>query len=467
MLAEAGGCASAIAEGHAMSHVTVPLNPGALGAPFRAIHGVNNGPFAMDGLLDTSELFKRARIPEARLHDPLYPGRNVVDINAVFPDPAADPENPASYDFVRTDHYLQNIAATGATTTYRLGYTIDHHACKRYCLAPDSFEKWAAICRGIARHYNGGWANGFANLVARWEIWNEPDLATTADAPSTTSTTWRGSWQDYFRLYHLTATAIKQALPQACVGGPAITGGGIRSGFLADFLAYARGHESPLDFISWHTYTHDTASIVRDTREVRRLLDAAQYQRVQSLLTEWHFTPQDADWCMIMTPSTYLKKQQLGADMTGDRCAAFTAATLLLLQDEPLDMAHFYNGDSMFFFGLFDALGAPHKPYYALLLFSQLLDCTHRLALPTNIPEGLHAAAGMLPDGRIRVLLVNNRLDYARIQLHLPGDRPVATADCKILSGQHNLAAWPFDGDFCNVPSWSLALIDLPAAGGA
>ena len=54
---------------------------------------------------------------------------------------------------------------------------------------PRDPARWAAVCAGIVRHYNEGWAGGFRHDIRYWEIWNEPDLMTTLDQPSTTSTT--------------------------------------------------------------------------------------------------------------------------------------------------------------------------------------------------------------------------------------------------------------------------------------
>ena len=46
-----------------------------------------------------------------------------------------------------------------------------------------------------------------------WELWNEPDIAY-----------WRGTAEQFHALYDVTAAAVKAALPDAAVGGPATTG---------------------------------------------------------------------------------------------------------------------------------------------------------------------------------------------------------------------------------------------------
>ena len=56
---------------------------------------------------------------------------------------------------------------------------------------PADAAKWAAICVGIIRHYNEGWANGFHHGIRYWEIWNEPE-----NRPAM----WTGTDEDYLAL---------------------------------------------------------------------------------------------------------------------------------------------------------------------------------------------------------------------------------------------------------------------------
>src|SRR5712671_4662189 len=141
---------------------------------FRPLHGINKGPLVAGGLLDLSEFHRAIAVPFTRLHDCHWPNPDVVDIHAVFPDWRADPEKADSYDFARTDEYLAAIRQTGAHVIYRLGESIEHTKTKRYVHPPSDPAKWAAICLGIIRHYNDGWAHGFRDGIRCWEIWNEP-----------------------------------------------------------------------------------------------------------------------------------------------------------------------------------------------------------------------------------------------------------------------------------------------------
>ena len=70
-----------------------------------------------------------------------------------------DAEDPASYDFVETDDYLKTMRAAGTEPFYRLGQSIEHWIKKYGVNPPADFDKWAAICEHIVRHYNEGWAD--------------------------------------------------------------------------------------------------------------------------------------------------------------------------------------------------------------------------------------------------------------------------------------------------------------------
>jgi hypothetical protein len=71
--------------------------------------------------------------------------------------------------------------------------------------------------------------------------------------------TLRSFMEDYCRLYDVTVAAVTDALPEARVGGPATTGGGVA--FLERFLAHCAegtnavtgGRGTRLDFVSFHT----------------------------------------------------------------------------------------------------------------------------------------------------------------------------------------------------------------------
>jgi xylan 1,4-beta-xylosidase len=115
---------------------------------------------------------------------------------------------------------------------------------------PKDYAKWGELVYQWVRHEvekHGG------DEVASWywEVWNEPDISY-----------WHGSPEEYNKLYDYAAAAVKRALPQAKVGGPASTGpvSPKAAAFLRQFLEHcANGRNdvtgatgAPLDFITYH-----------------------------------------------------------------------------------------------------------------------------------------------------------------------------------------------------------------------
>jgi xylan 1,4-beta-xylosidase len=115
---------------------------------------------------------------------------------------------------------------------------------------PKDYEKWAELVRQWVLHSVERYGRDEV-LTWYWELWNEPDIPY-----------WRGTPEEYNRLYDYTAAAVKGALPGAKVGGPATTGPGSEkaAAFLKQFLEHcANGKNAvtgktgtPLDFITYH-----------------------------------------------------------------------------------------------------------------------------------------------------------------------------------------------------------------------
>ena len=101
---------------------TVPI--GAM----RPLSGVNGAPAAEFGRqaageadaaagVDGAVFYRDARIDLVRIHNEFGPG----DVDAIFPDMNADPDNPKSYDFAQTDRLITSIKGAGAEPLLRNG----------------------------------------------------------------------------------------------------------------------------------------------------------------------------------------------------------------------------------------------------------------------------------------------------------------------------------------------------------
>ena len=218
----------------------------------KPMHGVNSGPRTKVFTYNASDIFEEIGVPTCRLHDVEYPygSGEFVDVHCIFKNFDADENDPASYDFGLTDHYIKACLDVGADVRYRLGESIEHAPVKRYIHPPKDFSKWARICEHIIRHYNEGWADGFEWNITYWEIWNEPDL----DANREVKKTWSGTVEQFYDFYETAAKHLKTCFPKLKIGGPAIAG---NAAWADSFLKAMSERDVPLDFFSWHKYSSD------------------------------------------------------------------------------------------------------------------------------------------------------------------------------------------------------------------
>ncbi len=115
---------------------------------------------------------------------------------------------------------------------------------------PKDYAKWAELVYQWARHSVQKYGRAEVETWL-WEVWNEPNISY-----------WKGTPEEYHKLYDYSVDAVKRALPTARVGGPDSTGPGSAGAakFLREFLNhvvhgtnYVTGKTgSPLDFVSFH-----------------------------------------------------------------------------------------------------------------------------------------------------------------------------------------------------------------------
>ncbi|MCQ6562325.1 GH39 family glycosyl hydrolase [Paenibacillus mendelii] len=374
-------------------------------APLKRLHGVNNGPVAYGSLLDVTSYYQEAGIPLVRLHDTNYPNPGEVDIHTIFRDFDKDADDPSSYDFSRTDTYINSVLATGAEIVYRLGESIEHTAIKYYVHPPQDMEKWARVCVNIIRHYNHGWASGYHHNIRYWEIWNEPDNPDR-------QCMWSGTAAQYYDMYRITVTAIKRLDPDLKVGGQAATM--VNMPFTEGFIAYCQEHRLPLDFFTWHTYANDPRQITANAIRVRALLDEAGFQQTESHLNEWNYMQADegADedtWKLLWKPGGELFRRNLFERQKNEEGASFVAAVLALLQDYAVDEANYYDGQPHeLYSGLFDGYGIPQKTYRVFERFNEMCSYSNRVQVTIDSKApGIYGFGVTKPSGET-VLWISN-----------------------------------------------------------
>ena len=366
------------------------------GMPFKIMNATNGGPWhrrhADDQFRSNFADYKAARIPYSRNHDSavcgIYGGPYSHDVNCIFPNFDADPNDPASYDFACTDESILVCMDAGTETFFRLGQTIEHQIKKHGTLPPKDFRKWAVICEHIIRHYNEGWADGYRLNIQYWEIWNEPDLDPD-DAPN--KRTWGGTKAQFFDLYETAAKHLKHCFPHLKIGGPALAH---NEQWAEDFLCAMQERNVPIDFFSWHMYCTRPQDMAEKAARIRTLLDTYGYSHTESILNEWNYV---RGWTEDFVNSLKV--------IHGVKGAAFMAACMCVSQSAPLDMLMYYDTRPSVFNGIFDFYTYEKLPgYYVMYWYGQFYALQEEIRAETSVND-VYALCGVDERGKVSALL--------------------------------------------------------------
>jgi xylan 1,4-beta-xylosidase len=312
------------------------------------------------------------------------------------------------------------LASDPGRTVFRYGAIVS---------PPRDWDRWAGLVRGLAAHLVGRY--GVQEVVSRWafEVWNEPNLEAF----------WTGTPDEYFRLYDLSARAVKSVHPGLRVGGPSSAA----AGWVRELLAHVQASGAPLDFVSSHVY----GNLPLDFRPV---LASFGRQGTPIWWTEWGTTP------------THFHR-------VGD--TVFAAAFLLRGMTSALGrieaLSHWVVSDH------FEELGAPpelfhggfgllsvgnlRKPrFWALALLAGL----GRSRLPVSVTgDGagglVEALAARHDDGRTGILAWNLTLDQSKIGGDALLDRLVRVRVSVPSGACYTVRHYRIDAGHSNiVPAW-------------
>jgi xylan 1,4-beta-xylosidase len=254
---------------------------------------------------------------------------------------------------------------------------------------PKDWDRWAALTGDLAAHLVQRY--GRDEVASQWafEVWNEPNLEVF----------WSGTREEYFRLYDVSARAIKAVDPGLRVGGPSSAA----AGWIWELLGHLKDSGAPLDFLSTHVY----GNVPLDLRPVLAVCGRAG---TPIWWTEWGTHP--------------VHFQHVGDTV-------FAAAFLLRGMKSALGrieaLSHWVASDH------FEELGAPpelfhggfgllsvgnlRKPrYWALALLARLGESRLPVVVSGDGAGGLvEALAARHEDGRIGILAWNVTLDQNKI----------------------------------------------------
>lgn len=210
------------------------------------------------------------------------------------------------YDFAEIDAIYAAVLRSGMKPFVEISFMPEALASGRKTIfywkangsPPTDYGKWAALITAFARNLESRFGRTEVESW-RFEVWNEPNL----DGFWT-----QGDQEAYFRLYDVTARAIKAVDPALKVGGPATAG----AAWIPQFLDHAHAAGSPVDFVTTHTYgvdggfldangqsdvelSKDPGAIVDDVFKVRRQVTAAGKPAMPIYFTEWStsYNPRD------------------------------------------------------------------------------------------------------------------------------------------------------------------------------
>jgi len=158
---------------------------------------------------------------------------------------------------------------------------------------PSDYNKWAALVEATINH----WIKRYGiDEVSTWffEVWNEPNL--------------RGFWKDadmqeYFKLYEVTAKAVKNCDSRLRAGGPAICGVDDER-WLKCFLEFCSKSGAPLDFVTRHAYATEMPEadghyvyqklrppqdVISELKISRQIIESfPQYKGIEMHITEFN-----------------------------------------------------------------------------------------------------------------------------------------------------------------------------------
>jgi xylan 1,4-beta-xylosidase len=371
----------------------------------RSLQGVNGGPVPRGP--DVAPLYEQYRsigVDFVRTHDDYL----AFDISVVFPNMKADPSNEASYDFGSTDSEVQGIISVSAQILYRLGYSGGGGSSE----VPADYAHFAEICKHLVMHYNQGWAKGFEYGIRYWEIWNEPNIGTF----------WKGTSEQYFRLYDAVARALKATDPEIRVGGPAAILGRV---FVMEFLQFCRANKSPLDFLSWHIYPENQPYLVAEAAlQIQDLLRMYGFENTENFITEWNFSARSAE-------------------LSNEKGSAWASSVLVYLQDTSVSRAFWYRGNGGNY-SLFLDNGDFSRSGYAFLAMKKMLETPMRLTCSGSDKAGFAVLAGRSENNHaLRVLISNYDSEYEEFALTVKNWDPSGVsvqAEIYVLNDSHDLA---------------------------
>ncbi|PZD94535.1 xylan 1,4-beta-xylosidase [Paenibacillus sambharensis] len=291
-----------------------------------------------------------------------------------------DGEKRPFYNFTYIDRIFDSYLERGIRPFVELGFMPKPLASGEQTIfywegnvtPPNDYGKWRDLIVAVVSHFVERYG---LEEVLRWpfEVWNEPNLV--------------NFWKDadkgeYFKLYQVTAEAVKQVHPDLQVGGPAICGGADH--WITDFLNFCHEQQVPVDFVSRHAYTShqpnkvtfeyyyqeltEPVDMLQQFRQVRELINESPYPDLPLHITEYNtsYSPINPVHDTVLNAAYLARILSEGGDYA-DSFSYWTFSDVFEELDVP--KAQFHGG-----FGMMGLNGIAKPTFHLFAFFNQLGD---------------------------------------------------------------------------------------------
>jgi xylan 1,4-beta-xylosidase len=287
---------------------------------------------------------------------------------------------------------------------------------------PKDWDRWADLIHALTTHLIDRY--GRAEVVEHWtfEVWNEANL----------SVFWSGTPEEYWKLYEVTARAVKAADPGIAVGGPASAACG--------WIDTQLDVDAPVDFLSTHVYG-TTPMDLRPLAGGRPLL-----------WTEWGITATHGNRINdTVFAATFLLRGMRSAAGRIDALAPWVASDHFEELGRPPRLLH--GG-----FGLLTVGNLAKPKFWALSLAQKLGDTQLPVTLTGDGAGSLVEAWAARSGDTLGVLVWNGTLDQSKVDGAAGLDRLVTVRFTGLAEGDHELRIWRVDALHGNVAARWAAL---------
>ena len=235
---------------------------------------------------------------------------------------------------------------------------------------PNSYDKWGLLIYNLVKHFDERYGQ---KEVEKWyfEVWNEPNH------PGFFS----GKIDEYFKLYLVTAEAVKKVSTTFRVGGPATAG----TQWISETLNFCSEHHVPLDFISTHDYGAEGSGFDENGTSKQRLLKnpdkiatsiqavhdkiaSSPYPGIELHMTEWSscYSPRDPVHDTYQN-ATFILNTLKKTENTATSMSYWTFTDIF--EEVGIATTPFHGG-----FGLVNFQGIKKPSYYAYKFLNELGD---------------------------------------------------------------------------------------------